>query len=209
MALQVVGVGLGRTGSTSLKTALERLLGGRCYHMMEVFGKVDVQVAWRTAAEGGPVDWDAMFDGYVATVDWPAASFWQETTRAYPDALVLLSTRADSAAWWKSASATILQPPEPGRDDPFFHMWHAIAGNRFTPRWTEAGPAIEAYERHNAAVRAAIPPERLLEWQPGDGWEPLCERLGVPVPDEDFPHLNTTEQFRTMVGLDPLPPELR
>jgi hypothetical protein len=209
MTLQVVGAGLGRTGTASLQTALQQLLGGRCYHMVEVFGKDDVQAAWRSAAEGGPVDWAWVFDGYVATVDWPAASFWPELTAEYPDAVVLLSTRKDAAAWWKSASNTILQPPEPGRDDPFFHMWKAITENRFTPEWTEAGPAMEAYERHNAAVRAGVPAERLLEWQPGDGWEPLCERLGVPVPDEPFPHMNTTEQFRAMVGMDPLPPELR
>ena len=203
MTLRVVGAGLGRTGTASLKLALERLLDGPCYHMMEVFGRPDHIPVWREAATGDSPDWDALFEGYVAAVDWPVASFWPEVSAAYPDAVVLLSTRADAETWWKSASSTIFAivdkegpPPE------FLGMWDAIATNRFTAGYREREPAIEAYQRHNAEVRREVPPERLLEWQPGDGWEPLCERLGVPVPDEPFPHTNSTEDFRKMAGLD-------
>lgn len=199
MALQVVGAGLGRTGTASLKAALERLLGAPCYHMLEVFGHPEHMSIWRAAAEGEPVDWDELFDGYVAAVDWPAASFWPEIAAHHPDAPVLLSTRADAATWWRSAEATIfagLGDAPSGPDDPFREMWEAIASNRFTSRWREAGPAMEAYEEHNAAVRAGVPADRLVEWQPGDGWAPLCEMLGLPEPDEDFPHLNTTEEWR-------------
>ena len=63
---------------------------------------------------------------------------------------------------------------------------------------------IAAYERHNDEVRAGVPPERLLEWCPGDGWEPICERLGLPVPDEPFPKTNSTEDFRALAGLPPV-----
>ena len=204
MTLRIVGAGLGRTGTNSLKVALETLLGEPCYHMIEVFGHPEHIPIWTAAATGDLPDWDALFDGYVAAVDWPVASFWREVSAAYPDALVLLSTRSDGEAWWRSASRTIFAihdapaaPPEP-----FLRMWDAIASHRFTSRYQEREPAIEAYQRHNAEVRSEIPPDRLLEWQPGDGWEPLCERLGVPVPDEPFPHTNTTEDFRAMAGLD-------
>jgi len=197
MTLRVVGAGLGRTGTTSLKHALQRLLGGRCYHMFEVFSRPDHATAWRRAAEGELPDWDGLFDGFVATVDWPAAAFWPELTAAYPDALVLLSTRDTPETWWRSADRTIFAGVR-GRttDDEWSRMWDSIAANRFTPQWSDAGPAMEAYERHNAAVRAGVDPDRLLEWQPGDGWKPLCERLGVPVPDEPFPHENTTADFQ-------------
>lgn len=204
MTLRVVGAGVGRTGTNSLKIALERLLGGPCYHMVEVFGHPEHIPMWTAAANGDAPDWDRLFEGYVAAVDWPVASFWPEVSAEYPDALVLLSTRTDAETWWKSASDTIFQVTGSGAaDDPFPVMWEAIAGNRFTPAWREREPAIEAYQRHNAEVRAEVPPERLLDWQPGDGWEPLCERLGVPVPDEPFPHTNTTDDFRKMIGLEP------
>ena len=204
MTLQLVGAGLGRTGTHSLKTALERLMGGPCYHMMEVFAHPEHIPVWRAAATGDPPDWDALFDGYVAAVDWPVASFWRDVSEAMPDALVLLSTRADGATWWQSASQTIFAindapaaPPDDFRD-----MWEAIATHRFTPAYREREAALEAYQRHNDEVRRECPPERLVEWQPGDGWEPLAKALGVPVPDEPFPHSNTTDDFRKMAGLD-------
>jgi hypothetical protein len=200
MALKVVGAGLGRTGTTSLKAALERLLGEPCYHMIEVFGHPEHTQIWKAAAEGEDVDWDALFEGYAAAVDWPVGSFWPEVSAKYPDAPVILSTRTDAETWWRSAEATIfagLQGIERSTEgDSFVDMWEAIATHRFTSRWREREPAMEAYEAHNAAVRAGVPAERLIEWQPGDGWEPLCQALQLPVPDEPFPHLNTTEDWQ-------------
>jgi hypothetical protein len=193
--LRVVGAGLGRTGTTSLKVALERLLGGPCYHMFEVFQRPAHVEAWNRAGQGDLPDWDELYDGFVATVDWPAASFWPELTAAYPDALVLLSTRDSPETWWRSASATIFKATAEADRSPFTSMWASITAARFTERWQEADEAMAAYERHNAAVRAGVDPGRLLEWQPGDGWAPLCERLGVPVPDDEFPRENTTAQW--------------
>lgn len=205
MALRVVGAGLGRTGTHSLKVALEQLLGGSCYHMVEVFGHPEHVDQWRRAALDEPVDWDDLLRDYVATVDWPAASFWPELSRANPDALVLLSVRDNAQAWWKSASNTIfqiLQLQEGAPGDEWRAMWDAIAANRFTADLDDEAAAIAAYERHNDAVRASVPADRLLEWRPADGWEPICRALQLPVPDEPFPHVNTTEEFRAMVGLD-------
>lgn len=200
MTLRVVGAGLGRTGTTSLKLALERLLGEPCYHMLEVFTRPEHVDAWRRAGEGDLPDWDRLYHGFAAAVDWPTASFWPELTAAYPDALVLLSTRDSAETWWRSASRTIFRATEESSPSPFADMWQAVAANRFTPQWNEPEPAMAAYERHNAAVRAGVEPGRLLEWQPGDGWAPLCGRLGVAVPDDDFPHENTTEQFQQRFG---------
>jgi hypothetical protein len=207
MALQVVGAGLGRTGTHSLKVALEQLLGGPCYHMVEVFGRPDQRDTWATAVRGEEVDWTSFLAPYRATVDWPAAAFWKELSVAAPDAVIVLSTR-DSDAWWKSASETIFAvlargaspDDEAGREE--LAMIEGLIEQRFTPDWQERAGAIAAYEAHNAQVRAEAPPGRLVEWQPGDGWAPLCAALGLAEPSEPFPHLNSTSDFRAMTGLD-------
>jgi hypothetical protein len=202
--LRVVGAGVGRTGTTSLKAALEQLLGGRCYHMIEVFGAPEKLGLWKLAGDGG-APWPEIFDGYVATVDWPSAAYWREISDFYPDALVVLSTREDAEVWWRSASNTIFLGMD-GARVPQGDAWREAVVEpmmaRFTTNWTDHDAAIQAYEAHNATVRATADPDRLLEWSPGDGWAPLCERLGLPVPDDPFPHANTTEDFRQLMGLD-------
>jgi hypothetical protein len=200
MKLRVVGAGVGRTGTESLKQALERLLGGPCYHMLEVIQRPEMFAYWSAAARGEPVDWDEAFADYVACVDWPAAAYWPEISAAYPDALVLLSVRSSPDVWFRSASDTIFKhlaqaggPVPPG----FEENSEAILGmlERFTKDVLNPDAAKAAYEAHNQKVRDTIPADRLLEWQPGDGWEPICDRLGIDVPDEPFPHANTTEMF--------------
>jgi hypothetical protein len=208
MTLQVVGAGLGRTGTHSLKLALEQLLGGPCYHMIEVFGHPEHAPLWRDAALGSPPDWDALFEGYVATVDWPGAAFWPELSAKYPDAIVLLSVRESADAWWRSANATIFEAIQQRAVAPEMAEWHEmvdamLAG--FAGDWRQEGPAKAAYEAHNAAVRAAVPADRLVDYRAGDGWAPICAALGVPVPDAPFPHVNTTDDFRAMAGLDAPP----
>jgi hypothetical protein len=198
MTIRVVGAGAGRTGTLSLKSGLEQLLGAPCYHMLEVFGHPEHVDVWRAAAEGEKVDWDALLQGYGATSDFPACLFWREILEANPDAVVVLSTRRDSDAWWDSASQTIFGidaeslPPEMRL---WFEMWRAVATARFTPDWTDRAASIAAYERHNAEVRASVPPGRLVDWKPSDGWGPLCDALGMAVPDQPFPHLNKREDF--------------
>src|SRR5436305_4995689 len=135
MTMRIVGAGLGRTGTHSLKLAIERLTGAPCYHMMEVFGHPEHLPIWRDAATGKEPDWPQLLEGYEAIVDWPGASFWRDMSEAFPEAVILLSTRADAETWWKSAHNTIFQVIDKGLEtnDDFIEMWRAIAHNRFTP----------------------------------------------------------------------------
>ena len=206
MGLKVIGAGLGRTGTTSLKSALEELLGGRCYHMLEVRERPTDPDIWGDAYEGKLPDWHTFFDGYEATLDWPAAPFWQEMSEAFPDAPIILSVR-DVDAWWKSASntifialATYFAPDAPA--DGWTRMGRGMM-NAFTPSWQEEAAAKAAYLAYNAHVRATAPADRLVEWSPDDGWEPLCAALGLAVPQRPFPHVNTTAEARAAIGLDP------
>lgn len=201
MTLQVVGAGLGRTGTLSLKLALERLLGGPCYHMMEVFAHPEHVEAWHLAARGGAPDWRALFAGYRAAVDWPAAAFWPELAQAFPDALVVLSLR-DPDSWWRSASGTIF-PSVERADGAWRAMIEALFQNRFTTALGDREACLAAFERHNAEVRRAVPKARLLEWRAADGWGPLCAALGLPVPAEPFPRVNSSEEFHARLAAQP------
>jgi hypothetical protein len=193
MTIEVVGAGVGRTGTLSLKLALERLLGGPCYHMVEVIQHLDHIPIWHAAARGEDVDWSEFLSGYKATVDWPGASFWPELSRAFPDALVLLSHRSPES-WFKSASGTIF-PHLMTVEGEWRAMMDGILSTRFTTQLRDADACMAAFERHNEEVRGGGLGPRLLEWSPGDGWEPLCHALDRPVPDEPFPHANSTEEF--------------
>lgn len=188
-----------------MKFALERLLGAPCYHMAEVFEHLDHIPTWHAALRGEQVDWNPVLGNYAAIVDWPGAGVWRRLADTYPDAVILLSTRKDAATWLKSARATIMDnsPENKMDDDPRMPGFAAMGRDMFAawePNWRDDTAAMAAYERHNETVRREAPRERLVEWQPGDGWEPLCTALGAPVPDEEFPHTNTTEEFRARFG---------
>ena len=205
MELKVVGAGVGRTGTHSLKLALEQVLGAPCHHMLEILGDPDQIPAWIDAIEGRPVDWSVMLAKYRSIVDWPGASFWSELSQANPNALVLLSVR-DPEGWYRSASDTILltfdnMPPEL---TPWMDAVRKLLRDRFSDRFDDPTAMMDAYVRHNDAVRANVPSTRLLEWNLGDGWDPICDRLGLPVPSEPFPVTNSTDEFREMVGIPPL-----
>ncbi len=198
MTLRVIGSGMGRTGTASLKLALEQLLGARCYHMMEVFQHPEHVALWTAAGRGERVEWPELFRGFAATVDWPAAAFWEELAELYPDAIILHSER-DPEAWWKSASETIFRrrgPDEEPQQPRFAAMLSAIMGSRFTNDIHDKDAAIEAYVRTNEHVRRTAPKHRLVMWSAGDGWAPLCDALRVARPDRPFPHVNTTAEFR-------------
>ncbi len=207
MALRVVGAGLGRTGTNSLKLALERLLGGRCYHMSECIQRPGDVAAWHAAIRGHAVDWNALLADFDATVDWPACAFWRELAAANPEAVVVLSVRESAAAWWRSMEETIvstLRRPVPADDEDWVRRRAMTLElmNSFTEGWRHRRAAIAAYEAHNEDVRRTAPAGRLVEWAPGDGWAPLCEMLDVPVPEDPFPHTNRTAEFRRLQGLE-------
>jgi hypothetical protein len=198
--LKVVGAGVGRTGTHSLKLALEQLLGGTCHHMVEVFGHPEEIPVWTAAIDGDDIDWNALMRDYVAQVDWPGGAFWPELSSANPDALVILSVR-DPDAWYTSCQNTIFPAMSMMREDPWMAAMMRLLHDRFSDRLDDRDAMIAAFEKHNDAVRAGVPADRLLEWSAADGWEPICERLGLPVPAEPFPKVNSTEEFRAMMGL--------
>ena len=178
--------------------------------MMEVFADARRAAAWVTAARREPVHWDDVFDGFQATVDWPACVFWRELMDAYPDAKVLLSVR-DPDKWFESFHDTIFRvisqvmaDPELMANDPtqMGAMAREVVVNRsFGGTLGTKDDMIAAFERHNAAVQAAAPANRLLVYQVSEGWDPLCQFLNVPVPDEPFPNVNDREFFHSMFGL--------
>jgi hypothetical protein len=199
-AMDVIGVGFGRTGTLSLKVALEQLGFGPCMHMMPL-----LEDPWRAsllsrAADGDLACLDAAFDGYRSTVDWPGTFFWRELTAAHPAARVILTTR-DPDKWYDSAYKTIYAaatsdgplPPAmvAGREMAEKTVWSGTFGGRFADR--EA--MLELFQEHNAAVRTEIAPDRLLDFTVSQGWGPLCAFLGVPIPDAPFPRLNDGATF--------------
>ena len=208
MALKVVGAGFGRTGTLSLKTALEKLGFGPCYHMMEVFPRPEHVAMWHRLAFENKIDWDKIFAGFSATVDWPAARWWREIAAHYPAAKVLLSVR-DPEAWYKSMTDTIYQPmksPAPDDAPELLRLQNemvrkAILDETFDNRFEDKAHALEVFKRHTQEVCEAIAPARLLVFDVREGWAPLCRFLDVPVPDEPFPRLNDTATTQTMIRM--------
>jgi hypothetical protein len=191
----------------SLKIALEQLGLGPCYHMVEVHQAPERAGAFIDAMNGDPVDWDVVFDGFAATVDWPACRFWRELAEYYPDAQILLSLR-EANGWYKSMMNTVVKvmsqaPTEGGSKfarSPIAMARQIVLQATFDGRVNDSEYAIEVFERHNQAVRDAIDPQRLLVYRPGEGWEPICDFFGVPVPSSEYPHANSTEAFTEMFG---------
>jgi len=202
MALEVVGAGFGRTGTLSLKLALERLGYQKTYHMMEVFGRPDHVRQWSKATRGERVDWDALFEGYKAAVDWPSCNFWRELAAHYSQSKVILSTR-DHEKWFQSIHTTIYANTSRAREssDPQQQafgrwgdeiVWDKVFGRG---RMHDKAHVLDVLRRHEAEVKATIPPARLLVFDAAEGWDPLCKFLGKPRPDEPYPRVNTSEDF--------------
>ncbi len=209
MALQVVGAGFGRTGTLSLKYALQRLGFGPCYHMMEVFSRHDHIARWCELAVHGDrgTDWDALFRDFRATVDWPAARWWRELAAHYADAKVVLSVR-DPDAWYASMRRTIypetMRPLEPEAPEFAKRLSEAvrkmIVTDTFDDRFEDREFAVGRFQRHIDDVRDSIDASRLLVFDVRDGWAPLCDLLGVPIPAEPFPRLNESGRFPAPQG---------
>lgn len=202
MALKVIGSGFGRTGTMSLKLALEALGFGKCHHMEEVFENPGQVPRWRAALAGQPVDWQDLMSGYTASVDWPSSHFWRELSEANPEALVVHTVRP-AEAWWASYSETIMKFIEIAlsevEEGPVRAMseWsvEAIGRQTFGTDFTDREAALRAFEKRQDDVRAAIPEDRLLVFNVAEGWTPICDFLGLPVPDTPFPRANNRQEF--------------
>jgi len=212
MVLKVIGAGFGRTGTMSLRDALNELGFGPCYHMSEVIAHPHFAGYWARLARGETVDWDEVFEGYQSTVDWPACTYWRELADHYPDAKVILTVR-DPDKWYESTRQTIFSDEHlamfSGDDvDPDFRdMIDRVYNQTFDGQGHERDYAIAVYITHNDEVMSSIARNRLLVFNPADGWEPLCRFLEVPVPDMPFPRVNTTEDW--LAGLHGPPDDRR
>ncbi len=220
--MKVIGAGFGRTGTASLKAALETLGFGPCYHMTEVFANPEHAGVWRAAWRGEPVQWDGILGGYEAAVDWPACTFYAELMERYPDAKVILSVR-EPERWYESTRSTIYELGRISTGSPLSRLSFALLSlflfgtfktgqgpmteeivwrGTFDGRFEDKSHAIEVFNRHNEEVRRRVPQDRLLVYEVMEGWEPLCEFLGVEEPDTPFPHLNdAAEMRRRMLGV--------
>ena len=201
MALKVVGSGLARTGTKSLQTALNMLGFGPCHHMVEVFAKPETMALWIEAAAGRP-DWEAIFADYHSMVDYPGAHYWRQLADYYPSAKVLHSER-DPDKWFDSTQATIFEPASlvTRPESPMAPFFQSFSGP-FRADMHDRAYMTDYFRRHNEEVKRTIPPERLLVYEAGQGWEPLCQFLGVPVPNAPYPSENSRAEFiaRTKAG---------
>ncbi len=215
--MQVIGAGFGRTGTSSLKAALETLGFGPCYHMTEVFAHPEHADLWQAAWRGEPVDWDGFLGGYEAAVDWPACTFYRELMEEYPEAKVLLSMR-DPEKWYESTRSTIYELNEAAERSHISRFVYGVMTlvifggfmrgdmieeiiwrGTFDGRFEDRAYAMQVFERHNERVKREVPAEKLLVYEVREGWGPLCEFLGVETPDEPFPHLNDAAGMRRAV----------
>lgn len=195
MTLNVIGTGLGRTGTMSLKLALEQLGLGPCYHMVEVFKNPESVPLW-VAAGGGKPDWDAIFAGYRSMVDYPGCKFWRELMAYYPEAK-LIHTQRDPERWFESTQTTIFSPAAIAfGDNGPFAAFFAMFTSDFRRRTADRDFMIDYFRRHSETVLATVPKERLLVFEASQGWEPLCAFLDVPIPDTEFPRENSNADFQ-------------
>ncbi|HEY2751070.1 sulfotransferase family protein [Phenylobacterium sp.] len=206
VTLSVIGAGFGRTGTMSLKLALEQLGLGPCYHMAEVFKNPAAPDWWYEAAQDpAKADWGKIFEGYNSTVDWPNATYWEELAEVYPDAKVILTER-DPNIWFDSTQATIFGDRLLVDSDAAFpRMVRKVVFDLFDGRIHDRDHAIAVFEAHNARVRATIPAKRLLVYEVAQGWEPLCDFLRVAVPDGPMPKVNSREEFAARAAAGPPP----
>ena len=202
MALEVIGAGFGRNATNSLRRALEELGFGPCHHMFEISENEGLLPEWEAIVKGESRNWDAAFAGYRSQVDWPGATYWRELAEYYPDAKIVLSVRPVEG-WYASFEKTIVPYIENRgkHDTPYRNrqseMVHELIGRQtFGDRLRDRDYVMSIYEAHTAEVQASVPPDKLLTYEVGTGWEPLCAFLGVEVPDTEYPNTNSTKDFQ-------------
>jgi hypothetical protein len=213
--LKLINAGLGRTGTTSLKVALERLGFGPCYHMFDVISSEERLRQWENiVCDGQPPDWEVVFDGYTSAVDGPCAIYYRQIMEAFPQAKVILTVR-DAERWYQSTHDTLYQFALRNREDPAgpgsrqsrlyrvtnTMVWDGLFGGRFTDK----DHATEVFRRRNQEIVRSVDPGRLLVYDVTQGWEPLCAFLGADPPPEEFPHVNDTESMRKVLAQAGMP----
>lgn len=210
MTLEVIGSGFGRTGTKSLKEAIEQLGFAPCHHMHEIVAHPEQVAHWQAVAAGEAVNWDAVFAGYRSQVDWPGAHVWRELSEAFPQARVVHTVRPEDA-WWNSFSRTIGKlfatyrgmPLPPHIRDILDATLKMLKDKTFGGGMADRETAIAAYRRRTEEVRDTRPATRLLVFDVAEGWAPLCGFLGVPVPQTPFPHRNLAADFWEVLGGEP------
>jgi hypothetical protein len=197
MTIKVIGAGFGRTGTDSLREALDMLGLGPCHHMLEVNASEDQKRMWRALVKGSSPGWEQLFAGYVSCVDWPSAYYWRELIGVYPEAKVILTYRT-AESWWKSFEQTILVGIGQSHDAESLGL-ALVRDKVFGGRPGDRAHAIALYEANVQAVKTTVPRERLLVHNLGDGWAPLCAHLGVPVPSQPYPSRNSAGDFQSNI----------
>lgn len=208
--LKLINAGLGRTGTTSLKAALERLGFGPCFHMFDIVGSVARLEQWeKIACDGQQPDWEAVFDGYTSAADGPCAIYYRQLMKAFPEAKIILTVR-DAESWYQSTYDTLYQfvlkseanPPEAHSfQSRLYRMTNTLIWNGlFDGRFSDKEYAIRVFRTHNQLVADSVDPGSLLVYDVKQGWEPLCAFLGVDPPPGDFPHVNDTASMRKVLA---------
>lgn len=196
--MRVIGAGLPRTGTSSLRDALALLLDGPVYHMRDALAHPEHTSTWVEAIAGAPPQWDRFLEGYVAGVDSPFSNCWRSVADTYPDAIVLLSRRHDADVWCDSMESTVLPRAEQvfarAGSDPVEPLFRAVFSHLFADL-NDRRALVRDYEAWNRDVLDSVPPARLVVWQPEDGWDPLCRALGLRIPDVAFPHANSRQSY--------------
>jgi hypothetical protein len=201
MALKVIGAGFGRTGTMSLKAALEQLGLGPCYHMVECLPRgPEHWQKWIDAARGKP-DWNTLFEGFKSTVDFPSCSSYKAIAAHYPNAKVILTVR-DPERWFESTQETIFAPRwiEYLRNVEIGKFIQLTVNDYLQDRMHDKEHLIKRFQEHIEEVRNTIPASRLLVFEVKEGWGPLCEFLELPEPDAEFPFLNDEEATKEILN---------
>ena len=207
--MKLIGAGLPRTATSSQKAAMDILGLSPCYHMQEVFADLDEAVKWNAALDSTEALEDVTA-GYESVIDYPGSYHWRALMDIYPDAKVLLSVRSGES-WAKSMHDTIwamlwgdnllghitkthcdVDPKYDFYIKTMKSMWERAKLSGPDATLESMATAMEAY---NQDVIASVPEDRLLVWAIGDGWEPICEFMDLPVPTEPFPHINESAGF--------------